>query len=152
MKFGKSSIVVAILSLTFFACKKKNENQTVLDNEIIQKYLKDNSLVADTTRGIYYIISDTGTVNHPTATSIVSVYYKGYLTDGTTFDQSIPGLPREFPLQGVIKGWQIGVPLIGKGGKIKLLIPSALGYGASKTGAIPANSVLIFDIELSTFR
>lgn len=152
MKFSKSIIVVAILSLTFFACKKKSEDQTKLDTEIIQKYLKDNSLVADTTGGIYYIISDTGTVNHPISTSIVSVYYKGYLTDGTTFDQSIPGLPREFSLQGVIKGWQIGVPLIGKGGKIKLLIPSALGYGANTTGSIPANSVLIFDIELSTFR
>jgi len=61
-------------------------------------------------------------------------------------------LPREFSLAGVIKGWQEGIPKIGKNGKIKLMIPSALGYGASEFGSIPANSVLIFDIELDSFR
>ncbi|MEN9448088.1 MAG: hypothetical protein RJA25_1378, partial [Bacteroidota bacterium] len=48
--------------------------------------------------------------------------------------------------------WQEGIPLIGKGGKIKLLIPSALGYGTTAHGAIPANSILIFDIQLDSFR
>jgi len=57
-----------------------------------------------------------------------------------------------FSLAGVIKGWQIGIPHINKGGTILLLIPSALGYGTSGTSTIPANSVLIFTIGLQGFN
>ena len=53
-----------------------------------------------------------------------------------------------FPLSGVIQGWQEGIPLFKEGGSGILLIPSALGYGSQSVGSIPANSVLIFDINL----
>ena len=53
-----------------------------------------------------------------------------------------------FPLSGVIQGWQEGIPLFKEGGSGILLIPSALGYGSQSVGTIPANSVLIFDINL----
>ena len=80
----------------------------------------------------------------------VKVHYKGYLTDGSVFDET-SGNAREFALYSVIEGWQIGIPLFGKGGKGKLFIPSDYGYGGSSTDEIPAHSVLIFDIVLSDF-
>jgi FKBP-type peptidyl-prolyl cis-trans isomerase FkpA len=58
----------------------------------------------------------------------------------------------EFPLYQLIEGWQIGIPKFGKGGKGKLLVPSRLGYGSSDRGSIPANSTLIFDIELLDWK
>lgn len=144
---------LAILVIAVTACKKKDTDQALVDKGIIQKYIKDNALNADSTAdGLYYVIADSGIGPNPTVYSIVNVYYKGYLTNNTIFEQTTPGLPREFALQGTIKGWQEGVPFIKKGGKIKLLIPSALGYGATATGSISANSVLIYDIELSNFR
>lgn len=154
MKSIKIIITLSLLSLVVFSCKKNKNDQAAIDKGIIQKYLRDSSLVADSTEsGLYYIISDSGDVSRkPTSTSAVTVYYKGYFVSGIVFDENRPGLPEELSLLKVIKGWQEGIPLIGKGGQIKLLIPSALGYGTTAYGAIPANSVLIFDIKLDSFR
>jgi FKBP-type peptidyl-prolyl cis-trans isomerase len=96
---------------------------------------------------LYYIISVPGGSVHPGIGSSVSAKYKGYLADGTVFDQTAAN-PVTFSLAQVIKGWQEGLQLIGAGGKIKLLIPSAMGYGDRVVGSIPRNSVLIFDVEL----
>ena len=63
------------------------------------------------------------------------------------FDRT-SGTPVSFFLSQVIKGWQEGIPLIKKGGKATLLIPSSLGYGSHSAGSIPANSVTIFEVEL----
>jgi FKBP-type peptidyl-prolyl cis-trans isomerase FkpA len=80
----------------------------------------------------------------------VKVHYTGWLTDGTKFDSSLDrGEPFELSLPGqVIKGWNEGIPGMKVGGKRKLLIPPDLGYGASETGPIPANSTLVFEVEL----
>ena len=83
----------------------------------------------------------------PDLSSVVTVAYTGKLTDGIIFDQS-SSVGISFPLTNVIQGWQEGIPLFSEGGTGKLLIPSALGYGSNAIGSIPANSVLIFDIEL----
>ena len=73
--------------------------------------------------------------------------------NGTEFDSSYKrNQPIEFPLTGVIKGWQEGIPTIGSGGKVKWLIPSGLAYGSRAMPTIPANSVLIFDVELLDFK
>jgi len=75
------------------------------------------------------------------------VAYTGYYTNGEIFDGSnAQGIT--FNLNGVIDGWRIGIPYFKEGGSGKLLIPSALGYGPNGGGSVPANSVLIFDIEL----
>jgi len=73
---------------------------------------------------LYYIIEEPGSRIRPTVNSTVSIIYKGYLTDAdtTVFDDS-NGIPRTFPLAGVIAGWQIGIPLFREGGKGKLIIP-----------------------------
>ncbi len=137
-----------LIALSLFSCKKKNIiSQEQADENIINKYISDNNLNATATgSGLYYVIETQGTGAQPTSKSDIIVKYRGYLTDGTQFDQNSTGFATN--LSSVVKGWQEGLPYFKKGGKGKLLIPSALGYGANATGSIPANSVLIFDIEL----
>jgi FKBP-type peptidyl-prolyl cis-trans isomerase len=81
----------------------------------------------------------------------VTVNYRGTLTDGTQFDSSYDrSTPFTFNLGAgeVIKGWDLGVQGMKIGGKRKLTIPANLGYGARVIGTIPANSTLIFEVEL----
>lgn len=145
----KKLLILIPLALLFSRCEKSIDYNS-RDKEIIEKYLTDNQLSAlSTPSGLYYIIDVPGDAdNHPGINSMVYVKYKGYLTDGTVFDQTTGNNYAKFYLYQVIKGWQEGIPLFGKGGKGKLLIPSELGYGAKAITGIPAHSVLIFDIEL----
>lgn len=115
-----------------------------------QKYIEEaskNSAVKKTESGLLYEIIEAGDeANKPVAADTVVANYKGTLTDGTEFDSSYGrGEPTEFPLDRVIKGWTEGLQLIGKGGKIKLTIPSELAYG--NQGKL-AGEVLIFEVEL----
>ncbi|MEI8202299.1 MAG: FKBP-type peptidyl-prolyl cis-trans isomerase [Bacteroidota bacterium] len=104
-----------------------------------------------TATGLKYIMVQQGTGNKAQAGKKVKVHYTGYLTDGSTFDSSLDrGEPIEFVLgQGqVIPGWDEGIQLLKVGDKARFIIPPAIGYGAQAMGPIPANSTLIFDVEL----
>lgn len=125
------------------------------DDATLQAYIKKNKLDAQKTEdGIYYVVEEAGSEEKPNITSRVTVHYTGKLLDGTKFDSSIDrGQPATFSLQGVVPGWSFGIPMFGKGGKGKLLIPSYLGYGERGSGEkIPPNSPLVFDIEIIDFQ
>lgn len=101
--------------------------------------------------GLLYQIIDSGTTVSATSASNVSVVYTGKLLNGTTFDATAN--PITLSLSSVIDGWKIGIPLIKKGGRIKLVIPSALAYSCTGAGsAIPPNSPLFFDVTLADVK
>jgi FKBP-type peptidyl-prolyl cis-trans isomerase FkpA len=140
-----------LLLVVATSCKKDVTDYGPIDKKIIENYLAAHSLTAQSTpSGLYYFIEKPGGTVHPNLNSSVVAYYKGYLTDGTVFDENNTWYT---PTQvtNFIKGWQEGLQLIGVKGKIKLLIPSSLGYGETARTKIPANSVLIFDLELVEF-
>ena len=100
--------------------------------------------------GILYKVEREGSGKHPTVDDRVRVHYKGTLTDGREFDSSYRrGDPAEFPLGGVIEGWQETLPLMREGAKWQIVVPPELAYGVRGAGAvIGPNATLVFDIEL----
>lgn len=143
----KYSIFALLILFVFSSCNKEKK-QAKKDDEIIQEYLKSHNLSATKTdTGLYIVINDAGIGASCHSTSNVTVAYKGYFTDDSVFDES-DAAGATFNLSGVIEGWTEGIPYFKEGGNGKLLIPSALGYGTTQKGPIPANSVLIFDINL----
>lgn len=110
---------------------------------------KGEANVKTTASGLQYIILEEGKGKTPTINDTVKAHYKGTLINGSQFDSSYDrGQPSEFPVGGVIKGWTEALTMLKTGSKVKLFIPSELGYGASARPGIPANSVLIFEVEL----
>jgi hypothetical protein len=96
---------------------------------------------------IWEVTEGTGEAVRPGAT--VTVHYTGWLTNGQEFDSSRGDQPVSFPLSGVIRGWQEGIPGMKPGGIRRLKIPAALGYGSRGAGnVIPPNATLIFEVEL----
>ncbi len=104
--------------------------------------------VMTTASGLQYEVLQEGDGASPEAGQQVQVHYRGTLTDGTEFDSSFGGDPASFGLNGVIAGFGEAIMLMRVGGRVRAYIPSALGYGASASSRIPANSVLVFEIEL----
>jgi FKBP-type peptidyl-prolyl cis-trans isomerase len=107
--------------------------------------------VQTTASGLQYEVVQMGTGPRPQETDQVKVHYTGKLIDGSVFDSSVErGQPATFPVNRVIPGWVEGLQLMPVGSKFKFHIPSELGYGAGGApgGAIPPNSVLVFDVEL----
>lgn len=89
------------------------------------------------------------------AGSIVTVNYRGWLTNGTMFDESYSSGQSYSFKEGdhrVILGWEEGLFGMKAGGKRRVIVPPAKGYGATEHNGIPANSVLVFDIELVSVR
>lgn len=136
--------------LMLSACGEKNiVSQADVDEQIITEYLEKNQLEAESLpSGLYYIITAPGGEERPTVESTITVSYTGRFLNGSKFDESefFPG-----KLSDMIQGWQQGIPLIGEGGRITLIVPSTLGYGGQTVGSIPPNSVLRFDVRLLYF-
>jgi len=107
-----------------------------------------------TASGLQYTDQVVGTGASPRMDQQVTVHYTGKLaSNGTVFDSSVQrGQPAKFGMNGVIKGFSEGLSTMKVGGKRTVFIPSALGYGSSANGPIPANSDLIFEIELIAIK
>ena len=142
--------------------------QLSAEKEVISEYLVNNNLEAEETEeGISIVTSREGNGDYPQQGDVVQVNYTLRLLDGTVIDTSYEDVAQEndvfnpqrnyAPFEitvgggGVIEGWQIGIPKIDKGGKATLFIPSIYGYGARSGGPIPANSILMFDVEVVDF-
>ena len=143
-----------------FLQKRAEERMVALNEESAKagkKFLEDNAKregVTTTASGLQYEVVKQADGAQPKATDVVTVHYEGKLTDGSVFDSSIErGSPIDLPVGGVIPGWVEGLQLMHVGEKYKLYIPSELAYGEqSPTPAIPANSVLVFDLELIAIK
>ena len=156
----KYLLLLSVVVLGLSSCKKVDfvAEQAAIDEAKIQAYISANNItVTKDPSGIYYQILKTGTGAYPTATSTIQVGYTGKLLNGTTFEASSSAV---LPLSGTIKGWQVGMLKVnagtvnagtyvpGSGGRILLIIPSAMAYGETGSGKIPANSPLVFTIDL----
>ena len=123
----------------------------VKDIVVAKSWDIDSTKIVTSKSGLKYVILQSGMGEKADSADLVTVHYTGFLTDGKIFDSSVErDEPFKFrlKLQPVIPGWEEGVKLLGKGGKAKLIIPPALGYGAMPVGSIPPNSTLIFDVEV----
>lgn len=148
--------ILSALALTLFiSCNLDNKNDTevktdytVENEQEITAYIAANNLDAiKSNTGLYYVINEAGTGVQPTASSTVTVAYKGYYSNGSVFDESdAEGI--SFGLGQVVAGWTEGIAYLKEGGNGILLVPSHLGYGSANYRGIPGGSVLIFDVAL----
>ncbi len=149
MKFNTLTFIFCLLAAAFSMVSCHKEDQSEIDQQLIEDFIAEHELDADSTAsGLYYVIDVPGSAEKPTLSDEVTVGYVGFLLNGDIFDSSSS---ITFPLNQVIAGWQEGIPLFGKGGRGLLIIPSRLAYGEQARVGIPANSVLVFEINLIDF-
>ncbi|MFT4062898.1 MAG: FKBP-type peptidyl-prolyl cis-trans isomerase [Edaphocola sp.] len=142
-----------ILFLLAAGCSKDNTSCTITTEtapatevEALQTYLDKNNIQATkSAHGFFYVIDDRGSGAYPNGCSEVTVNYRGSLANGSVFDTASN---ITLPISGLMAGWQQGLALLKKGGRITLYIPPTLAYGDQATSGIPANSILIYSIEL----
>ena len=129
--------------------------QPEMDDLLINRFISANSLsgFSKLPKGVYYKIITPGTgIEEIELTSTITMAYTGRLLKGTIFDSATTAKPYTSKLENLIEGWKEAVPLIKKGGKLRILIPSGLAYGPQGSTNIPANSVLDFDIEVTDVK
>ena len=130
---------------TQHAASSSFTNQKVtLSNQTSEEFVTTSS-------GLQYRILNEGSGDDsPGPESVVSVHYRGKLTNGLEFDSSYKRKqPASFPVNGVIRGWTEALQLMKEGDKWELIIPPDLGYGSKGAGnIIPPDSTLIFEVEL----
>lgn len=134
------------------------EKQRTTDDQLIQDYLKSNNITTaqKTQSGVYYNITKRGNGATPAAGDSVSMNYTGMLLNGQKFDSNVdPQFQHVMPfwftlgVGQVIPGWDEGIAQLPKGTKATLYIPSGMAYGSQdRSPQIPANSVLVFDVEV----
>ena len=120
-----------------------NQKETLL-NQTSEEFVTTSS-------GLQYRIMNEGSGDDsPGPESVVSVHYRGKLTNGLEFDSSYKrNQPASFQVNGVIRGWTEALQLMKEGDKWELIIPPDLGYGSKGAGnIIPPDSTLIFEVEL----
>ena len=128
-----------------------NDRNTAQNTAMVNFCIAQNITYTTDSSGILYQIITPGASNRPNLCETISMTYTGTLLNGKQFDAGTIS----YPLSQLIIGWQIAVPKIGKGGHIKVVIPSSLAYGSqaipssASSPGIPADSPLYFDITLN---
>ncbi len=160
---GKVTYIISMISVKTQEQVNKEKNmsnseQFAIDDKIIFKYIADKRItgVQRTASGMYYTITQAGVGDKAKNGQTVYVNYTGRTLDGNVFDSSLdPKFKHVEPISfllgkgNVIQGWDEGIALLNKGAKATLFIPSPLAYGKnSPMATIPANSILVFDVEL----
>ncbi len=114
------------------------------------------NLAAMTKKGDGLYIQDlvVGTGAEAVAGRTLGMVYSGWLVNGTKFDSNVGGANFSFALGAgqVVAGWDQGIVGMKVGGKRRIIMGSALGYGASGSGPVPPNATLVFDVELKTLQ
>jgi FKBP-type peptidyl-prolyl cis-trans isomerase FkpA len=146
MKYSIFYIIILISTIGLsYSCDDRPQEE--IDQELIQEYISSHNLnVVQHASGLWYEIKKEGSSVHPNLNSKINVDYVGTLLDGTEFDS---GKDIDMILGKTITGWQIGIPLIGEGGEVFLIIPSGMGYGPHDQGSVPKNSVMVFEVKLN---
>jgi FKBP-type peptidyl-prolyl cis-trans isomerase FkpA len=148
---------VLVVVIVFTACHKSVDvtTQAAIDDKKIEEYIAANHLtMTKDPSGIYYQILQTNPGPHPTLTDTLQVSYTGQLLNGSTFDtESVVN----FAMDQLVPGVQDGLVLIGANGqapyaRIKMIIPSRLGYGNTTSTSVPPNSPLVFTFDLIGFH
>jgi FKBP-type peptidyl-prolyl cis-trans isomerase FkpA len=139
------NLTIACLLLVGIFSQMSCSKSSASEKEQMTSYAAKNNItyVSDPS-GVLYQIITAGNSTKPRLTSTITVTYTGKLMNDKTFDSGTI----TYPLNNLIPGWQIALPLIGEGGQIKILIPSTLGYGSRGSGEIPGNAPLYFDVSL----
>jgi len=152
----KNILFLVTILLIASSCNKEEtkflsyEEQLALDAGIIDTYLTENGLTAESTaEGLRYEITKTGDGNFPSTGDNVVVNYTGKFLNGGVFDSNTKGnFSFSLGRGQVIYGWDLGIALLSRGGKATLYLPSGLAYGTRGVGSsIEPNEVLIFDVE-----
>lgn len=127
---------------------KVDRDQKDIDHDILLEYFEDNSIDAVSHEsGLFYVISEEGTDGYVPENSRVHVSYIGKVLGET--DEFDSGTIENRSLVDLIEAWRVGLPLFRKGTKVKLYCPSQMCYGSSAVGEdIPANSILVFDLDI----
>jgi FKBP-type peptidyl-prolyl cis-trans isomerase len=149
----KRFVLSGVVMMLFFSCEKDlvippYKEQLANDIAAIDEYLVANMIAAEAdTSGLRYIISVKGSAFKPIPEDSIKVNFSlKLLPTGQAISTDVTNT---FLLSRLVRAWRIVLPLMGEGGKATLFVPSGLAYGAYPTGPIPANSNLIFDIELT---
>ena len=148
----QNSLALPIVNLYSHVDSLEQLNNEKRDLELFRKSilkLNKEATPVNEINGVYYEIIKEGSGRPVSVNDTVVAYYKGYLFFNSSVFDETKDKPATFPLNRLIRGWQIGVPLCKVGGKIKLIIPSNLAYSIrTRAAKIPPNSILVFEIEV----
>ncbi len=147
-------LTVLLIGFTMFSfanATSPEENKATSEAFLAENAKKDNIITTES--GLQYEILQQGEGAFPSASSHVTVHYRGTTIDGKEFDSSYSrNAPASFPLNRVIAGWTEGLQLMNVGAKYRFFIPSELAYGTRGAGPdIGPNETLIFEVELLKF-
>ena len=133
-------------------CNPQGIDSSVTDRGPADNFSEGADLAGSTTPdGLKIVDLKQGTGASVQPNQCITVQYTGWLENGTKFDSSrdrVGGFQFVVGAGNVIPGWDKGIPGMKVGGRRRLVIPAALGYGASGQGSIPPNSTLVFDVEV----